>query len=157
MPASFGFHPALRWPLPGGGARADQAILFDEDEHAPIRRLDADGLLAPDPRPTPVDGRKLTLHDDLFVEDAMIMDRIASRRLMYGAPGGTQIVVDFANMPQLGLWSKPGAGFLCIEPWQGYADPAGYDGDIADKPGVSAIGPGAQRTFEMGISVKQAG
>ena len=32
MPASFGFHPALRWPLPFGQPRADHAITFDQDD-----------------------------------------------------------------------------------------------------------------------------
>jgi hypothetical protein len=38
MPASFGFHPALRWPLPHGKPRAVHEIVFDHDEPAPVRR-----------------------------------------------------------------------------------------------------------------------
>ena len=41
LPASLGFHPALRWPLPYGAARADHYLEFEQDEPAPIRRLDA--------------------------------------------------------------------------------------------------------------------
>lgn len=153
MPASFGFHPALRWPLPGGGAKTDHAILFDRDEPEPIRRLDQQGLIDPRPRPTPVAGKRLALSGELFVDDAMIFDRIASRRLVYGAPTGTQVTVDFPDMPELGLWSKPGADFLCIEPWHGCADPAGFDGDIVDKPGIALIAPGERRDFGMAITI----
>jgi galactose mutarotase-like enzyme len=153
MPASFGFHPALRWPLPGGGARADHVIRFDRDEPAPIRRLDSNGLLDPDPRPTPIKGKELALSDDLFVEDALILDRIKSRRLTYSGHSGSCLAVDFAGMPELGLWSKPGAGFLCIEPWHGFADPAGFDGDITAKPGIRMIAPGQCHIFEMGIAI----
>jgi galactose mutarotase-like enzyme len=153
MPASFGFHPALRWPLPGGGARADHVIRFDRDEPAPIRRLDSNGLLDPEPRPTPIKGKELALSDDLFVEDALILDRIKSRRLTYGGHSGSCLAVDFAGMPELGLWSKPGAGFLCIEPWHGFADPAGFDGDITAKPGIRMIAPGQCHIFEMGIAI----
>jgi hypothetical protein len=39
MSAIFGFHPALRWPLPFGRAHADHVIRFDHDEPAPVRRL----------------------------------------------------------------------------------------------------------------------
>jgi galactose mutarotase-like enzyme len=39
LPASFGFHPAFRWPLPYGQAREAHFVRFDEDEPAPIRRL----------------------------------------------------------------------------------------------------------------------
>jgi galactose mutarotase-like enzyme len=153
MPTSFGFHPALRWPLPGGGVRTDHSITFDLTESAPVRRLDSNGLLDPVPRPTPVRGDRLALSDDLFVEDALIFDRLASRRLRYGSTTGPQVAVDFPDMPELGLWSKPGAGFLCIEPWHGYADPAGFDGDISDKPGIATIAPGARHDFAMAITL----
>src|SRR5438552_4928668 len=43
MLASFGYHPAFRWPLPYHQARAAHGIEFAEDEPAPIRRLNADG------------------------------------------------------------------------------------------------------------------
>jgi galactose mutarotase-like enzyme len=152
MPTSFGFHPALRWPLPDGGERADHVILFDQAEPGAVRRLDSAGLLDPAPRPSPVDGNRLALSDDLFVEDALIFESMASRRLVYGVPGARQIAVDYPGMPSLGLWTKPGAGYLCIEPWQGYSDPAGFEGDITDKPGAVPIAPGATRDFMMGIT-----
>jgi galactose mutarotase-like enzyme len=153
MPASFGFHPALRWPLPLGGAREEHRIRFEDEESAPIRRLDAAGLLDPGPRPTPVVGRDLMLDDALFAEDALVFDQLNSRRLRYGVPGRTGIEVAFPEMPQLGLWMKPGADYLCIEPWQGHADPAGYLGDFRDKPGIITIAPGETRRFTMKIAV----
>ncbi len=154
MPASFGFHPALRWPLPYGERRADHRILFAQAEPAPIRRLDPAGLLASDPRPAPVRDRVLHLDDSLFVEDAVIFDHPVSRRVQYGAEAGPQVEVDFPDMPMLGIWTKPGAGYLCIEPWQGTSDPASFDGDIRDKPGIVLIAPGVSRQFAMRISLK---
>jgi galactose mutarotase-like enzyme len=57
-------------------------------------------------------------------------------------------------MPQLGIWSKPGARFICIEPWHGYADPQGYGGDFRAKPGITLIAPGAVQTFAMTIALQ---
>ncbi len=153
MPASFGFHPALRWPLPGARDKAGHVIRFDRPEPAPVRRLDADGLLDPTPRPTPVEGDTLALDDDLFTEDALILDRLESRGLSFEGPGGERARVDFQGMPHLGLWMKPGAGYLCIEPWQGHSDPAGFDGDLGEKPGMVEIAPGEQRLFSMAITI----
>ncbi|HEV2560177.1 MAG TPA: aldose 1-epimerase family protein, partial [Microvirga sp.] len=119
MPASFGFHPAFRWPLPYGSSRAAHRIEFEAAEPAPIRRL-KDGLLDPVPQATPVQGRVLALSDALFEADALIFDQLASRRLRYGVEGGSSLLVEFPDLPHLGIWTKPGAGFLCIEPWQGY-------------------------------------
>lgn len=153
MPASFGFHPALRWPLPGTPGKAGHSIRFDKPERAPVRRLDGDGLLDPAPRPTPVEGDMLRLDDALFTEDALIFDTLESRALTYQGPGGARVAVDFEGMPHLGLWMKPGAGYLCIEPWQGFADPAGFDGPLAEKPGMVTIAPGASRSFTMAITI----
>ena len=155
MPASFGFHPALRWPLPFGQPRADHRLVFEHEEPAPIRRIDEDGLVLPEPRPTPVEGRTLRLRDALFT-DAVIFDRPASRRLSYGAPAGPQIDVAFRDLPLLGVWTKPGAAFICIEPWAGVADPQGFEGDFRDKPGVFETPPGASRTLGMSLALRGA-
>jgi galactose mutarotase-like enzyme len=148
MPASFGFHPALRWPLPYGKSRDAHEIVFERDEPAPIRRP-VDGLLSAAQFPTPVRDRRLLLHDDLFDEGALVFDTLASRSVLYG----DAIKVDFPCMPHLGIWTKPGAGYVCIEPWQGHASPEGFDGELADKPGIVAIAPGTTNSFAMSISV----
>ena len=147
MPASFGFHPALRWPLPYGKPRATHEIVFDKNEPAPIRRP-IDGLLSAAQFPTPVQDRHLLLHDGLFEEGALVFDTLASRSVLYGEA----LRVDFPCMPHLGIWTKPGAGYVCIEPWHGHASPEGFDGELADKPGIVPIAPGATETFAMSIT-----
>jgi galactose mutarotase-like enzyme len=151
MPASFGFHPALRWPLPYGGERGEHRIVFDEAEPDPIRRIDSHGLLRPQPEPTPVAGRELMLRDSLFEDDVVILDRVRSRGLTYGAPGAGALRIDFPGAPYLGLWMRPGADYLCIEPWHGIADPEGFDGDFKDKPGVFLLAPGEAKDCVMRI------
>lgn len=153
MPVAFGFHPAFRWPLAGAGPRDHHVVRFAAPEPAPVRRLDAEGLLTPDPRPTPIEGDLLPLSDALFAEDALILDHPASRRLTYGG-GDVRLAIEFPEMPHLGLWSKPDAPFLCVEPWQGYADPAGFGGEIGEKPGTIALPPGATRRFEMSVTLE---
>ncbi len=153
MPASFGFHPALRWPLPYGSSRDDHRIRFEHDEPAPIRRIGTDGLLRPEVFPTPVDGDTLVPRDALFVDDALIFDRLTSRRVRYGGIEGPCLEVRLDDFPLLGIWTKPGAGFLCIEPWQGVSDPAGFDGTLWEKPGIIAIPAGDSRELAMSIAV----
>jgi galactose mutarotase-like enzyme len=151
MPASFGFHPAFRWPLPYGQPRGDHRIEFERSEPAAIRRINADGLLLPEGEPTPVQGNTLSLRDDLFVGDAIIFDNLHSRKLSYGAPQGPQLEIEFGDFPLLGVWTKPGADFICIEPWQGVADPAGYQGDFGDKPGVIVVPAGSDARMAMHV------
>lgn len=85
MPASFGFHPAFRWPLPYGQPREDHCLLFQYAEPDPVRRIDAAGLLTPELHPSPVLGHRLSLKDELFQDDALIFDHPRSRRVKYGA------------------------------------------------------------------------
>lgn len=154
LPFSFGFHPAFAWPLPGGAAKDAHRITFERDEPQPVRRIDpASGLLLPGGVPTPVVGRTLAPDAALFAADALIWDRIASRACRFGAQGGASLDLAFPDTPILGVWQKPGAPFLCIEPWHGIADPAGFEGDFRDKPGVVELPVGASRAFRLAITV----
>jgi galactose mutarotase-like enzyme len=151
LPASVGFHPAFAWPLPYGRPRAEHRIVFARGEPGAIVEL-ADGLFAAR-RPSPLDGRILPLADDLFADDALIWDPVASQSVTYGAPGGPQLGIDFPDTPYLGIWTKPGAAFVCVEPWHGHADPAGFDGDFRSKPGVFEVAPGTDWTCSMAVTL----
>jgi galactose mutarotase-like enzyme len=151
MPASLGFHPAFRWPLSPGASRDAHLLEFEKDEVAPIRRLDAHGLLIAEPRATPLRGRRLMLDDALFRDDVVILDRFASRSVTYGAEQGGRIRVGFPDATHLGLWTRPGAQFICIEPWRGVADPQGFDGELSNKPGVFMVPPGGSEALTMQV------
>jgi galactose mutarotase-like enzyme len=153
LPVSFGFHPAFRWPLPYGAAREAHEIIFEQDESSqPIRRVH-DGLMTPVSHPSPVAGNRLALADDLFVDDALIFLSPASRSVTYGAPGSPALTVRFPDMPHLGIWTKPGAGYVCIEPWQGFASPDDFEGEFGDRPGVVSVPVGGTATFEIEIAL----
>ena len=153
LPFSFGFHPAFAWPLPGGGAKEDHAIVFAHEEPQDVLRLDGDGLVAR-AEPTPVAGRELRLRHELFDDDALIWDHLASRSLSYGAPTGAKLDIAFPDTSILGIWQKAGARYLCIEPWAGIGDPAGFEGDLRDKPGIVQLGAGDSRSFRMNVTVR---
>jgi galactose mutarotase-like enzyme len=150
--ASLGEHPGFAWPIVPGVAKEDHSLEFSADEPAPIRRLD-DGLLLPDPQPTPVVGRTIRLNESLFAADAMIFDSLKSRSVRYSAPGAPSITVDFADFPLLGVWSKAPGEFLCIEPWFGMTAPLGFTGEYDAKPGQFSLAPGDVLSFAYGITV----
>jgi galactose mutarotase-like enzyme len=149
--ACLGVHPAFRWPLPGG-RREEHDIDFESQEPEPVRRLQ-DGLLRRAPEPTPIAGARLALSDALFAEDALVFDRLRSRRLRYTAPGAPMVELGW-DFPHFGIWTKPGAPFLCLEPWQGHADEEGADLPFGEKPGVIRLAPGARRSWWYSISAR---
>ena len=153
MPFSVGAHPAFVWPLPGAGPKPAHRLEFEQDEPAPVFRPGADGLLDPAPRDLPLNGRALGLREELFAEGALILLNPASRRVRLAAPGAPAVEVAWQGYGQLGLWTKPGAGFLCIEPWAGYADIAGHPADAWHKPGVTILPPGESRSYVHRITV----
>ena len=155
LPCAFGFHPAFRWPLPGAAPGATHEILFERPENAPIRRLEG-GYLSPVAHPTPVRDRRLVLDYGLFADDAVIFDRLDSRSVVFRAVDGPEVELAFPDMPNLGVWTKPGAPFICIEPWQGFASPKDYEGELADRPGVVSIAPDEARSFGMTIGIRPA-
>lgn len=154
MPASIGYHPAFRWPLPYGAERQSHYIDFADEEVPWIRRLDSAGLVTAERHPTPVVNRRLLLDDSLFRDDVIIFDEPRSRFVTYGATEGPRLRVGFPDARFLGLWTKPGAGFVCIEPWQGMADESGFSGDFRDKWGVFTLAPGAAQSLTLVVTLE---
>lgn len=154
LPASFGAHPAFRWPLQPGIPKEAHSLTFSHDEPAPIRRA-AGGFIAPERHPTPIRDRRLPLSDALFQPSAVVMDAPASQWVRYTAPNAPAVTVGWdSGFPNLGIWSRPDAALLCIEPWHGMASPAGWDGAFQAKPGLMLIPPGERRRAVHWIRVE---
>ena len=158
IPVSLGFHPGFSWPLPTSpkAAKTDHVLVFEQPEPAPIRRLNAERLLDPAAFPSPVVGRTIALDETLFASGAMVFDQHTSRAVWFGVPGDLGIEVLFPDSPHLGVWMRPGNDYLCIEPWHGHTCPAGFAGEVFDKPGMLHLDPGATASWRLHIKLSQA-
>jgi galactose mutarotase-like enzyme len=153
LPASLGGHPAFNWPLMPGLSKEAYGIHFSNEEPAPIRRLKG-GLLREKPEPTPIKGKFLALSEQLFADDALILDHPASTSIRYAADHGPSISMHWQGFREFGIWSKPdGAPFLCLEPWRGFASTVDFDGEFLDKPGIMKIKSGSAEILSYRISV----
>lgn len=140
MPYGIGFHPAFVWPLPGCEG-LDHMIWLDNGASPPLARL-VDGLVDPQPMPSPfVDGALLLERDD-FTGDTMIFLEGAGSGLIYGA-GDAAVQLRWENLPNLAFWSKQAdAPFLCLEPWHGTAAAVGRGDGIEARPSTVMLGAG---------------
>ena len=155
MPASFGFHPAFAWPLPYEGSKEEHRVVFEADEPGDLSAIVSGGWIDAHAWPSPLEGgRVLHLQDSLFERDALVWDGLNSRAVRYVAGEGPGLDVAFPDTCKLGIWTRPGAHFLCIEPWHGIADPHHFDGEIWDKPGMMRFAPGEARTFTMRVTLR---
>jgi galactose mutarotase-like enzyme len=155
LPASMGAHPAFRWPLVPGEPKEAYALTFEAEETAPLRGVSG-GLLTEADRPSPITGRHLALNEALFAADALILDHPTSRRVRFAAATGPALTVSWEGFEQLGLWSRAGGDFLCIEPWRGMASPADFEGEFTQKPWLMLIPPGESRSAVHRMTVGAA-
>jgi galactose mutarotase-like enzyme len=155
LPAALGAHPGFAWPILPGVAKEAHEVRFARAEDAPVHRV-ANGLLTEE-AVSPVIDRVLRLEPDLFANDALVFTQLTSRSLRYSGRGTPVLEIAWEGFEQLGIWSKPGgAPFLCIEPWHGFADPAGFTGTLLEKPGIMLIPPGTSRDMSWSLRVLPA-
>ena len=156
LPVSAGFHPGFRWPIPGQTDRQRHILRFEHHETAPVALPDSDGLMGGTTMPNPIRDSVLRLDDTLFHAGSAVFQNLKSRSLWYGVPGHPGLRLDFTT-PHLVLWRWPGPGsadFLCIEPWAGLPDPAGFSGELREKPGMTLLPPGTDTKWGIILSLE---
>ena len=151
MPFGLGFHPAFVWPLPGAEG-SDHVITLDNKAEPALIRLSG-GLLSLARHPSPFEGGRLVLDHAMFDEDAMIFPEGAGEGLRYRAEGGPTLHFTFVNLPNLALWQKPGAPFICIEPWHGMAAENGGSKALAERPYSQTLAAGKTARFAFSVEV----
>lgn len=155
MPMQFGFHPGFAWPLPGSAGKPHAVTLANGNAPA-LYRLDVDKLLLRTPKPSPFKSGRLTPDRSQYEDDAMIFVEGAGNRASFFAEGGGRVDMATDNLPNFALWQKPGAPFLCLEPWHGTA-PFNDSGDALEtRNGALHLPAGESVSFGMDITITPA-
>lgn len=113
-----------------------------------------DGLIKTKPIESILEDNKIKLTKDIFVEDAIIMKNINSNivRLKNIRTNKVELEFNFEGFPYLAIWSKKGAPFVCIEPWQNHTDSVDSDGEFKNKTNILKLNPDEE--FECSYKVK---
>ena len=64
--------------------------------------------------------------------------------------------MDFRSFPVIAFWTKPGAPFLCMEPWHGCAAYTGETGRFQDKPHALTLAPGERKELTYTFTLLNA-
>ncbi len=150
---SVGAHPAFNVPFFPGESDEDYFLEFEHDEPLTTHLLSKAGLFSGETAPVPTQNRCLPLTKHLFDRDALVFKVLTSRQVTLGSTHHDhRLTVRFDAFPYLGLWAKPGASFVCIEPWLGCADSEGQTVDIQQKEAIQRVETG--QTFAASFSIQ---
>ena len=81
----------------------------------------------------------ISLDYSLFEKDALVFKHLNSNELTLLENEQEVLSVQFDGFPYLGIWTKPNAPFLCIEPWCGLADNVNHNGELSVKEGINLL------------------
>lgn len=151
---SLGGHPAFKCPLSQSETYTDYILEFSENETSESYLLNMEsGLVTDQTKPVFTAPNTIGLRGDLFNEDALIFKDLKSRQVaLKHKTKGTVLTVKFEDFPYLGLWAKPEAPYVCIEPWLGIADAETTNQKIEAKEGILALD--ANNTFSASYSIE---
>jgi galactose mutarotase-like enzyme len=149
---SVGAHPAFNAPIYKGESYEDYYLEFDRNLDLNTWLLNEEGLISSQTRTILRDDNKIKLHGNLFDKDALIFKNIKSKKVaLKSRKSGTVLFVEYNDFKDLGIWAKPAAPYVCIEPWLGYADVEGTTQDIKAKEGIMELMP--SETFNASYSI----
>lgn len=149
---SVGFHPAFNVPIEQG-INDQQAIVlqFNKDKTANKRLLEH-GLVG-NSFELGMENSHIPLENETFLKDALVFQDLKTDQItLRSSDSDRSLVFSFADFPYLGIWSKPFAPFVCIEPWHGIADTVYHEGNLVNKEGIKSLKPTG--TFSCGYSVE---
>ena len=143
---SFGAHPAFNCEI-------GDYLEFSENEELLTERIDHDSILIEEKFPVNIDGNKLTITENLFDDDALILSGYKSKSISLKSNNHNRVVKFNFDSPLLGIWAKPGAPYVCIEPWWGVNDNYDKKDDLSQKRGIMSLNPNEEKSFNWNIEI----
>ncbi|WP_413294135.1 hypothetical protein ACLSU7_03330 [Bdellovibrio sp. HCB185ZH] len=99
-------------------------------------------------------GNNLTLDQGLFANDALLfLNQSPGVLVLSKTVGSPMLQINCGNANHLGVWTKDIDGFICVEPWWGYADVVGFEGEFGEKKGIQLLSSGATWSDSVCIEI----
>lgn len=154
LPFSIGGHPAFNCPIEPGKKQTDYQISFDVKGPITSTRLE-DGLASAETDVYELKDGFLPVTEHLFDKDALIIEGQGVKKVALCDAQGKAYLTVSMDAPLFGIWSPTGknAPFICIEPWYGRCDDAGYTGELKDRKWGNLLAPGQTWKESFTISV----
>lgn len=148
IPFSIGAHPAFALPK----LFEDYTLKFEHNEILTSYELEND-LLSDNFSTIKMIDNQVPLNYSLFEKDALIFKKLESKSITILENQNPLLRVRFDDFPNLGIWTKVNAPFLCIEPWLGYSDTVHSTGNILEKEGIQLLEAKKSKEFNFSIEI----
>ena len=143
---SFGAHPAFNCEI-------GDYLEFAENEELLTERIDHESILIEEKFPVDMDGKKIIITKDIFNDDALILSEYKSKAVTLKSDDHNRTIKFNFDSPLLGIWAKPGASYVCIEPWWGVNDNYDKKPDISEKRAIMSLESEKSKSFNWNIEI----
>lgn len=148
MPFSIGAHPAFALPK----NFESYALEFEAQEALTCYTLEND-LVSDSKFEINLEDKKLPLQYTTFENDALIMKALQSKEITILDENKPSLKVTFNDFNNLGIWTKVGAPYICIEPWLGYSDTIHTNGNLLEKDGIQIVKENTKYECQFSIEI----
>lgn len=145
---SFGAHPAFN-------CKIGDYLEFENDEKLLTERIDHDSILIEEKFPVDIKDKKLYLTETLFCDDALILSGYTSKHISLKSKDHGRVIKFNFDSPLLGIWAKPNAPYVCIEPWWGVNDNYDKKADLSQKRAIMSLEADENASFNWNIEITE--
>lgn len=145
---SFGAHPAFN-------CKIGDYLEFENNEELLTERIDHDSILIEEKFPVDINDKKLYLTETLFCNDALILSGYTSKHVSLKSNEHGRVIKFNFDSPLLGIWAKPNAPYVCIEPWWGVNDNYDKKADLSQKRAIMSLEADENASFNWNIEITE--
>lgn len=150
-----GAHPGFNVPFFANEAQEDYFLEFEYDEPLNKHLLSPNGFYSGDTETVEGERNTLPITKELFAKDALVFKDLKSRKVsLKSKKHAHSVSIEYPHFNYLGVWSKNGAPFVCLEPWIGCADTEGKITEFSEKESIHTLEKGHVFEADFIIGVK---
>jgi len=152
MPFSIGAHPAFNCQVNDTVSYTDYYLEFQQTENSERHFLNDQGIFNGETELVLDNTKQFPLTPTSFDADALVFKDLKSEEITLVGPQGKIVKVTYPQFNTVGIWATPGAPFICIEPWIGYADTVNSSYNLFDKTDSAVVAP--NQDFEAAYHIE---
>lgn len=154
----LGGHPGFQVPQDLGQVFEDYEIVFEKDANPVKIGISETGFVTEKKKKLELSQKHvLPLTHELFDLESIVLAEAGKRVVLCSKKGSSRIILEFADMPYLGLWQMEGmrAPYVCIEPWSSLPSRQDLVEELEKQENLICLEPGRTYYNPWSIEVEE--